>query len=71
MKMPYTELSPYDVKNVYRSTAEINKAIRRGKFEINKTQHMNWNNKNVYFLCYEEEEKIDPTEQEITPSIDK
>ena len=71
MKMPYKELSPYDVKNVYKNAAEINRAIKKGNFEIHKTQHMNWNNKNVFWLCYEEDEKIDETEMEIGPTIDK
>ena len=71
VKMPYREISPYDVKNVYRSQREINRAIRRGTFEIAKTQHMNWNNKNVYWLCYEEDEKVDETEMEIEPGHNK
>ena len=71
VKMPYKEISPYDVKNVYRSKREMDRAIRKGNFEIAKTQYMNWNNKNVYWLCYEEDEKVDETEMEIEPDHNK
>lgn len=55
-------LDPYDVKNVYRSENDINRAIRRKDFQHAKTMHMDYTTKNIYWLCYEEE-KIDPTEE--------
>ena len=57
-------LDPYDVKNVYRSQNDIDRAIRRKDFTHAKTMHMDYTTKNIYWLCYEqEEEKIDPTEE--------
>ena len=56
-KMPYREISPYDVKNVYRNVAEMNRAIKRGTFNVAKTQHMNWNDKNVFWLCYADDKQ--------------
>lgn len=55
--MPYAEISPYDVKNVYRNVEEINRAIKRNTFDIAKTQHMNWNDKNVFWLCYADDKQ--------------
>ena len=52
-KMPYTEISPYDVKRVYKTEDEINRAIAKGTFTHSKLMHMNWNDKNVFFLCYD------------------
>lgn len=62
-KPVYRELDPYDVKNVYRSQADINKAIKKDKFSHAKTMHMDYTTKNIYWLCYEQEEKVDPTEE--------
>ena len=44
-------MDPMDVKNVYRSTAQIQRAVKNGTFEISKTMHMR--NNNMYWLCYE------------------
>ena len=52
-KMPYREISPYDVKRVYKTEDEINRAIAKGTFTHSKLMHMNWNDKNVFFLCYD------------------
>ena len=56
-------LDPYDVKNVYRSQNDINRAIRQKNYTPAKTMHMDFTTKNIYWLCYESEEKIDPTEE--------
>ena len=65
-KPPHIELDPYDVKNVYRSQKDIDRAVRRNNFSHAKTMHMDYTTKNIYWLCYDkEEEKIDPTEEKI------
>ena len=46
-------LDPYDVKNIYRSEADIQRAIKNGTFTHSKVMHMDWTDKNIYFLCYE------------------
>ena len=50
-------LDPYDVKNVYRSQNDINRAIRRKDFTHAKTMHMDYTTKNIYWLCYDTDEK--------------
>ena len=49
----YHNLDPMDVKNVYRSEAQMNRAIKNGTFNIAKTMHMDFTTKNIYWLCYE------------------
>ena len=46
-------LDPLDVKNVYRSEAQMKRAIKNGTFNIAKTMHMDFTTKNIYWLCYE------------------
>ena len=52
-KMPPKTIDPYDVKNIYRSEKDIQRAIAKGTFTHSKVMHMDWNNKNCYFLCYD------------------
>jgi hypothetical protein len=42
-------LSPYDVKNVYKSQEEINAAIENGTFDVAKTMHMDKHGR-MFFL---------------------
>ena len=49
----YHDLDPMDVKNVYRSEAQMKRAIKNGTFNISKTMHMDFRTKNIYWLCYE------------------
>ena len=51
--MPPKTIDPYDVKNIYRSEKDIQRAIAKGTFTHSKVMHMDWNNKNCYFLCYD------------------
>ena len=51
-KQPARELNVYDVKNVYRSQAEIDRAKKRGDFKIEKTMTSDKNG-NIFFLCYD------------------
>jgi len=50
-------LSPYDVKNVYRSMAEVEAAKRRGDFDIAKTFHMSKNGE-LFMLSYGDPHKV-------------
>ena len=52
-KMPYQELDVYDVKNIYRTEKDIQRAIAKGRFTHSKLMQMDWNTKNVFFLCYD------------------
>ena len=46
-------LDPYDVKNVYRNSQQIQRALKNGTFDVAKTMHMDFTTKNIYWLCYE------------------
>ena len=47
------ELDPYDIKNVYRSQEDIDRAIEKNTFTYAKTMHMNYTTKNIFWLCYD------------------
>ncbi len=47
------KLDPYDVKGVYRSHDQIQRAIKNGTFQHAKVMHMDFNTKNIYWLCNE------------------
>ena len=47
------ELSVYDVKNIYRSKEEMDKAIENGEFDIAKTMHIDKNGK-FYMLSFKD-----------------
>ena len=64
VKLQKKIIDPYDVKNVYRSTRNINRDIKHNQFNVAKTMYMDYNTKNIYWLCHEEE-KIDENEQTI------
>ena len=49
-------LSPFDVKNVYKTKGEMDRAVRRGDFNIGKTMHMAPNG-DFYFLAFDKDEK--------------
>ena len=49
---PVREINVFDVKNVYRSQAEIDRDIKRGKFKIEKTFSRDAQG-NLFFLCYD------------------
>ena len=53
---PVREINVFDVKNVYRSQAEIDRDIKRGKFKIEKTFSRDAQG-NLFFLCYDHELK--------------
>ena len=54
--LPAREINVFDAKNVYRSQAEIDRDIKRGKFKIEKTFTTDANG-NLFFLCYDHELK--------------
>ena len=45
-------MSPYDAKGVYKTKAEVDRAIRDGTFDIAKTMYVDKNN-NIFFLAYD------------------
>ena len=45
-------MSPYDAKGVYKTQAEIDRAIANGTFSIAKTMHVDKNG-NIFFLVYD------------------
>ena len=45
-------LSPYDVPGVYKTKSEMDRAVRRGDFNIAKTMHMAPNG-DFYFLAFD------------------
>ena len=48
-----TQIDPYDIKGVYRSHDQIQRAIKNGTFQHAKVMHMDFNTKNIYWLCNE------------------
>ena len=53
VKLQKKTIDPYDVKNVYRSTTNINRDIKHNQYNVAKTMHMDYNTKNIYWLCYD------------------
>ena len=47
-------IDPYDVKGVYRSQDDINRAIKNKTFNVAKCMKMNYTTKNIYWLCQRE-----------------
>ena len=52
--LPPKTIDPHDVKNVYRSQQQIQRAIQNGTFDHAKIMHMDFNTKNIYWLCTEQ-----------------
>ena len=46
--MPPRTIDPYDVKNIYRSERDIQRAIAKGTFTHAKVMHMDWATKNIF-----------------------
>ena len=51
---PARTMDLYAAKNIYRSQAEIDRAKKRGNFQIEKTMTTDANG-NIFFLCYDVE----------------
>ena len=51
------ELSVYDVKNIYRSKEEMDKAIENDEFDIAKTMHIDKNGK-FYMLTFKDDSRV-------------
>ena len=51
---PVRTMDLYAARNVYRSQAEIDRAKKRGNFQIEKTMTTDANG-NIFFLCYDVE----------------
>ena len=55
MKWLYTPkqvLPVSDFRKVYKSAAQMNEAVRRKRFDLNRTMALR--NGKLYFLCYED-----------------
>ena len=55
MKWLYTRkqvLPVYEFQKVYKSAAQMNEAVRRNQFDLNRTMALR--NGKLYFLCYED-----------------
>ena len=48
-------MSPYDAKGVYKTQAEVDRAVKNGTFNIAKTMYVDKNN-NIFFLAYQRNE---------------
>ena len=49
---PKQVLPVYEFQKVYKSAAQMNEAVRRNKFDLNRTMALR--NGKLYFLCYED-----------------
>ena len=49
---PKQVLPVYDFRKVYKSAAQMNEAVRRNRFDLNRTKALR--NGKLYFLCYED-----------------
>lgn len=45
-------LPVYEFQKVYKSAAQMNEAVRRNQFDLNRTMALR--NGKLYFLCYED-----------------
>ena len=49
---PKQVLPVYEFQKVYKSAAQMNEAVRRNRFDLNRTMALR--NGKLYFLCYED-----------------
>ena len=49
---PKQVLPVSDFRKVYKSAAQMNEAVRRNRFDLNRTMALR--NGKLYFLCYED-----------------
>ena len=50
-------MSPYDAKGIYKTQAEIDRAIANGNFQIEKTIYVDKNG-TIFFLVYDKPTKL-------------